>query len=77
MYKEAFYEKKSNCLCIVMEYCDNGDLFQKIQDHQKNGTLFKENEIWNIYIQVVRGLKVLHEMNIFHRDLKCQCLYEF
>jgi NIMA (never in mitosis gene a)-related kinase 1/4/5 len=25
-YKEAFFEESSQCLCIVMEYCDNGDL---------------------------------------------------
>ena len=37
---------------IVMEYCNNGDLFQKIVDFQKKGTLFPEVEIWNIFIQV-------------------------
>jgi|TARA_B110001450_G_C17271824_1_gene339813 NIMA (never in mitosis gene a)-related kinase len=25
-YKEAFFEDSTLCLCIVMEYCDNGDL---------------------------------------------------
>ena len=25
-YKEAFFEEAAQCLCIVMEYCDNGDL---------------------------------------------------
>ena len=37
---------------IVMEYCNNGDLFQKIVEYQKKGTLFPEVEIWNIFIQV-------------------------
>ncbi len=37
---------------IVMEYADNGDLFQKICEHQKNGTEFNENEIWKVFIQV-------------------------
>ena len=37
---------------IVMEYADNGDLFQKILEHQKKGQLMNENEIWNILIQV-------------------------
>lgn len=35
-----------------MEYADNGDLFQKILDHQKRGLPMNENEIWNILIQV-------------------------
>ena len=25
-YKEAFFEESTQCLCIVMEFCDNGDL---------------------------------------------------
>ena len=35
-----------------MEYADNGDLFQKICDHQKRGTEFNESEIWKVFIQV-------------------------
>lgn len=35
-----------------MEYCDNGDLLQKIIDNQKRGTSFKEEDIWHIFIQV-------------------------
>ena len=29
-YKEAFIDESSSCLCLVMEYADNGDVFQKI-----------------------------------------------
>lgn len=53
-----------------MEYSDNGDLFQKISQHQVQKKYMKETEIWSIFIQVVQGLKVLHNMNILHRDLK-------
>lgn len=35
---------------IVMEYADSGDLFQQICDHQKNNTLFKEDDIWKMFI---------------------------
>lgn len=53
-----------------MEYADNGDLFQKITEHQEAGTNFSENEIWKIFIQIVKGLKAIHDLNVMHRDLK-------
>ena len=60
-----------------MEFADNGDLFQKICEHQKNGTSFSETEIWSIFIQVVRGLRSLHELQIMHRDLKSANVFLF
>ena len=53
-----------------MEYADNGDLFQKICDHQKDNSTFPEAEIWKIFIQLVKGLKAMHDLNIMHWDLK-------
>ena len=53
-----------------MEYADCGDLFQKITKHHKDQTTMKEEEIWKIFIIMVKGLKALHDAQIFHRDLK-------
>jgi NIMA (never in mitosis gene a)-related kinase 1/4/5 len=55
---------------IVMEFLDDGDLYQKIVTHQKNNTHFEESDIWKTLIQVTLGLKRLHDFNILHRDLK-------
>ena len=31
---------------------------------------FDENDVWMIFIQIVRGLRAMHDLNIMHRDLK-------
>ena len=53
-----------------MEYCNKGDLFQRITQQKKKKSFFEEKEIWNILIQVLFGLNELHKNNIYHRDLK-------
>jgi NIMA (never in mitosis gene a)-related kinase len=49
-YKEAFFEEGSSSLCIVMEFADYGDLYEKILRCQKRGVNFAEEEIWKIAI---------------------------
>lgn len=49
-----------------MDFADSGDLLQKI----KAGVKFSEEEVWTAIIQMVRGLKALHDQNILHWDLK-------
>ena len=56
---------------IVMEYADRGDLFQKIEELKKSGRTLPEQDVWKIFIQIVRGLKAMHDLRVMHRDLKC------
>jgi len=69
-YKEAFFEDSTSSLCIVMELADGGDLLGKVTELQKKGAYFEEKEIWQYFIQMVRGIKALHDLKILHRDLK-------
>ena len=69
-YKEAFWNDKESSLNIVMEYADDGDLQTKIHKMKKEGGMFSENLIWSYSIQMIEGLKALHDKKIMHRDLK-------
>ena len=53
-----------------MEFADDGDLNSKIQKYRKTGSIFPESLIWSYTIQMVQGLKALHDCKIMHRDLK-------
>ena len=76
-YKEAFMDETGRFLCIVMEFGDKGDLYQKICQFKKKNYCFDELDIWRIFIQMVKGLKSLHDLKILHRDLKSANVFLF
>jgi NIMA (never in mitosis gene a)-related kinase len=69
-YKESFYDDQTKTLNIIMEFADEGDIDGKIKKHIERKTNFPENEIWSYLIQVLQGLRALHNAKIMHRDLK-------
>ena len=76
-YKEAFFDEKESFLGIVMEYADNGDLFQLITERKKTKSYFTEQEVWKVFIQLLNGLKALHDFKILHRDIKSANVFLF
>ena len=74
-YKDAFYDEKSRTLNMIMEYADDGDISHKIQDNLKRRLRFEESTIWEWIIQLLKGLKYLHDNKIMHRDLKCANIF--
>lgn len=70
-YEESF--EANGSLCIVMDYCDAGDLYKKINDQK--GKLFLEDQILNWFVQLCLGLKHVHDRKILHRDIKSQNIF--
>ncbi|XP_056337320.1 serine/threonine-protein kinase Nek1 isoform X4 [Danio aesculapii] len=70
-YKESFEE--SGCLYIVMDYCEGGDLFKKINNQR--GSLFPEEQILDWFVQICLALKHVHDRKILHRDIKSQNIF--
>ena len=58
-----------------MEFADEGDLEAKIKDKRKSNSYFDEREIWNVFIQGLRGLMCLHDCQTLHRDLKVGIIF--
>uniref|UniRef100_A0A669BU41 non-specific serine/threonine protein kinase n=1 Tax=Oreochromis niloticus TaxID=8128 RepID=A0A669BU41_ORENI len=70
-YKESFEE--GGCLYIVMDYCEGGDLFKKI--NSQKGVLFSEEQILDWLVQICLALKHVHDRKILHRDIKSQNIF--
>uniref|UniRef100_A0A6Q2YF90 non-specific serine/threonine protein kinase n=1 Tax=Esox lucius TaxID=8010 RepID=A0A6Q2YF90_ESOLU len=70
-YKESFEE--CGCLYIVMDYCEGGDLFKKI--NSQKGVLFSEEQILDWFVQICLALKHVHDRKILHRDIKSQNIF--
>ncbi|NWQ65155.1 NEK3 kinase, partial [Neopipo cinnamomea] len=70
-YKESF--EADGHLYIVMEYCDDGDLMQKIK-HQR-GNLFPEDMILHWFVQICLAVKHIHDKRVLHRDIKSKNIF--
>ncbi|XP_039920261.1 serine/threonine-protein kinase Nek1 isoform X14 [Hirundo rustica] len=71
LYRESFEENGS--LYIVMDYCEGGDLFKKI--NAQKGILFSEDQILDWFVQICLALKHIHDRKILHRDIKSQNIF--
>lgn len=70
-FKESF--EAEGHLYIVMEYCDGGDLMQRIK--QQKGKLFPEDTILNWFIQICLGVNHIHKRRVLHRDIKSKNVF--
>lgn len=72
-YRESFLDGRT--LCIVMDYAEGGDLYNRIAKQRKAGSHFSEPQIVRWFTQGSLALKHLHERHVLHRDLKSQNLF--
>ena len=67
-YYDSFIE--DDCLNIIMEYCEKGDLGTYINSLIQKNYYLSEQQIWHFFIQISLGLAYIHSKKILHRDLK-------
>jgi len=60
-----------------MEFADSGDLEKKINNLIKQKIYMTESEIISLFVQIVLGLRSLHDKKIMHRDIKSANIFLF
>lgn len=67
-YRDNFTE--GGWLCIVMDFCEEGDLTRQIEQARKRRESLAEEQILRWLTQAMLALKYIHDKHILHRDLK-------
>lgn len=67
-YRESFTE--NGWLCILMDFCEGGDLTKQIEEGKRRRQPIPEDRILKWFTQAIMALKYIHDKHILHRDLK-------
>ena len=67
--------REDNCLYIIMEFMDNGELSGLIKAHKTLNKPIEEEKLWNIFIQAMESLEFIHSKNLVHRDIQPENLF--
>jgi len=57
-------------VCIVMEYCRNGDLHSRIIETTSRNKPISEKQMLKWTMQICSAMQYLHQRNVLHRDIK-------
>jgi NIMA (never in mitosis gene a)-related kinase len=69
-YHDAFVDQKNRDLYLIMEYLGGGDLSGRIGFLQRAKSRLSEAQVWRYSLQILQGLRTLHQAKIIHRDIK-------
>lgn len=72
-YHQSFIE--AGTLCILMDYAENGDLSNLIQNTRRCGHQLPEHQVLKWLTQIALAIKYMHDKHILHRDLKSQNIF--
>ncbi|KAA6387376.1 MAG: putative Serine/threonine-protein kinase Nek3 [Streblomastix strix] len=62
-------------MCIVMQFCKQGDLRKFIAEFQKLSPEERLMRVWAILSQMIRALDFIHSQGVVHRDIKPENIF--
>ncbi|XP_062614294.1 calpain-9-like [Saccostrea cucullata] len=74
-YHESFFDEHEHFLYIVQDYCDGGNLDDKIKEAANKKKHFEEKQIMNWFVQTLMAVQYIHSNKILHRDLKTENVF--
>ena len=66
-YHGSYFSRITNTLWLILEYCASGSINDLMLAVDRTYT---EIEIATIIKMVLKGLTIIHEKNLIHRDVK-------
>lgn len=60
---------------MVTEYCDGGDLDQRLKEAKKQNQSLTEDQVVEWLIQILIAVQYMHKSRILHRDLKARNIF--
>jgi len=69
-FRESFVVSVSGELCLVMDFCNGGDLACAISAQRARRVRFDEQTIHLWFLQTLSAMDFLHYHNVLHRDIK-------
>ncbi|CAD8066155.1 unnamed protein product [Paramecium sonneborni] len=73
-YRESFVDK-NKYLCIVMDYAEEGTLYQRLEQQKQKQEQLEESQIIEWFTQICLAVKYIHDRRIIHRDIKTQNIF--
>lgn len=74
-YHESFFDDDEYFLYIVQDFCDGGNLDEKITAAANKKNHFEEKQIMNWFVQILMAVQYIHSNKILHRDLKTENVF--
>merc|ERR1712083_747813 len=65
--------KTNEYLYLVLDYCNAGSLFDRLQKENTNGSIRRfKSDVRKWFKQIAQALRYAHERNVCHKDLSLQ-----